>query len=112
MKIRCDISGITPEQSLVCLAVEGIYAQQNLTRTCELLSLDPLTFSMKTNLTPQQQERLFADMVKMNIDGYVGVIENDQLVLSPQNAKPSKPKRKGQSKGNADIQTGELQQDS
>lgn len=112
MKIRCDISGITPEQSLVCLAVEGIYAAQNLTRTCELLSLDPLTFSMKTNLTEQQQQRLFADMVGMNIDGYVGVIEDDQLVLSPQNAKPSKPKRKGQSKGNANIQTGELQQDS
>jgi hypothetical protein len=112
MKIRCDISGITPEQSVICLAVQAIYEQQSLTRTCELLALDPLTFSLKTNLTAQQQQRLFADMVGMNIDGYVGVIENDQLVLSPQNAKPSKPKRKGQSKGNADIQTGELQQDS
>jgi len=112
MKIRCDISGITPEQSVICLAVNAIYEQQSLTRTCELLSLDPLTFALKTNLTEQQQQRLFADMVAHNIDGYIGEIKHDQLVLSAQNAKPSKPKRKGQSKGNTDIQTGELQQDS
>ena len=53
MKIRCDISGITPEQSVICLAVQAIYEQQSLTRTCELLALDPLTFSLKTNLTAQ-----------------------------------------------------------
>jgi hypothetical protein len=112
MKIRCDISGITPEQSVICLAVQAIYEQQSLTRTCELLALDPLTFSLKTNLTAQQQQRLFADMVAHNIDGYTGEIKDDQLVLSPQNAKPSKPKRSGSRKGNAGVQTGELQQDS
>ena len=104
MKIRCDISGITPEQSVICVAVEAIYDQQNLTRTCELLSLDPLTFSLKTNLTAQQQQRLFADMVGNNIDGYLGAIENDKLVLSPQNAKPSKPKRGRSGKGDTDLQ--------
>jgi hypothetical protein len=104
MKIHCDISAITPEQSMVCLAVYSIYAQQNLTHTCSLLSLDPMTFTMKTNLSQQQQQRLFADAIKRNIFGYTGEIKNDQLVLSPQNAKPSKPKRKGQSKGDADIQ--------
>jgi hypothetical protein len=111
MKIKCNISNITPEQSVLCLAVESIYAQQSLTRTCELLSLNPLTFSMKTNLSKIQQQRLFADAVANTIDGYTGSIQDDKLVISANtHAEPAVTKRGRPRKGDSDIQAGELQE--
>jgi hypothetical protein len=111
MKIKCDISGITPEQAVLCLAIESIYDQQSLTRTCELLSLNPLTFAMKTNLSKIQQQRLFADMVANVIDGYTGSIQDDKLVVSPNtDAKPVVTKRGRPRKGDSDLSAGELQE--
>ena len=111
MKIKCDITGISPEQTMICLAIDGIYAQQGLSRTCELLSLEPMTFAMKTNLSKIQQERLFANAVADVIDGFTGRIENDKLVVSPNaDAKPAVTKRGRPRKGDSDIQNGAVQE--
>lgn len=95
----------TIEQMAICQAVNGLYASQNLERNCELLSLEPMTFSTAVNLSKQQTERLFAGAVQYYLDGYKGELVGDKLVVSKQaDDKPASTGKRRSSRSNATIQ--------
>ncbi len=99
------VNKITTKELAVCLAIDAIYAQQGLSRACELLSLKPLVFNIDINISKAQQQRLFADAVAYSIDGYYGEINGVELVVQEKATKPIRAKRKGSSKSNRIIQS-------
>lgn len=102
MYFKCDIENIKPSQLAQCMAVSTLFESQSLPAT--VLSLDPVTFEVKSNLPATMRDRLLKNKVPYVLQGFVGILGDHELVIQKEGAtKPAKRGRKGSSEGDTNI---------
>ena len=102
MYFKCDIDKIKPIQLAQCMAVSTLFESQSLPAT--VLSLEPVTFEVKSNLPAIMRDRLLKNKVPYVLHGFVGVLGDHKLVIQKEGAtKPAKRSRQGSNKSDTDI---------
>lgn len=94
MYFKCETTDITAPQMAAVNAIDNLYRDQNM--VCTVVSLAPLTFDLKPQLSPQMRKRLILDRIPNVLPGYVAATTQDNtLVISPiEGADASKRTRK------------------
>lgn len=74
MQFQCSLDKITLKQLTLIVAIDSIYRLQSHDAIISSIDKDAVHFTMKTNLSGAQQQRLFVDRVPLYAPGYVGEI--------------------------------------
>ena len=72
-------------------AIDTLFTEQNM--RASVISLDPLVFEVKAQLSSPMLKRLIVDRVPIAISGYTGEIVGGNLVISQESTKPVKQTR-------------------
>lgn len=98
---KCDTAKITTEQLVAVNAVQTLFHEQSM--ACIVSSVEPLSFDMKTNITPTMKERLFANRVPVALLGWTGKVEGNILVVEKTEACKPVKKRGRKPKSDTDL---------
>lgn len=91
MYFKCDTSKIKLDQLTAIVAIDSLFNEQNM-RAC-VISLEPLVFEVKAQLSSPMLKRLIVDRVPIAISGYTGELVGGNLVISQESTKPAKQTR-------------------
>ena len=102
-----DTKNTTIEQLIAITAIDTLFREQG--QKTIITSLDPLTFSVSGSINPGMKLRLFVDRVGIVLNGWKGVMEGSNLVVSKENSEqPAKRGRPRGSKGATNIQPSQV----
>ena len=92
MYFKCDTSAITAPQLAAISAISTLFEEQNMKAV--VLSLDPIMFETKAQLSGSMLKRLIVDRVPLVAFGHTGVMMENNLVISNENAQSAPRSRK------------------